>query len=214
MKNVIKIDVNNTGYFTIENDNDGSNSIFVQFTNFSTNAYCEVFYGDTYYEKVSINDNGLAEIPGFCYFDNSNMRFRYHDETKVSGFIHIIGNAALYDDIVLKTISDVICKIGGTLNIKHVPTVEEQLKNLLTSVSEGKSMVAEAITEKGVETAADAEFFVMADNIIKISSGGYLTIDGCVGFAGAATYEDSDELLHEGVQLTHESVVLLHNKEG
>lgn len=36
---------------------------------------------------------------------------------------------------------------------------------LKTSVSEGKKLIAAAVTDKGVETAADAEFKAMADNI-------------------------------------------------
>lgn len=38
------------------------------------------------------------------------------------------------------------------------------------SVSDGKSLIAAAITDKGIETAADATFDVMAGNIINISS--------------------------------------------
>ena len=40
-----------------------------------------------------------------------------------------------------------------------------------TSVSEGKSLIAAAVTDKGVETAADDTFAKMADNIEKIQVG-------------------------------------------
>lgn len=45
------------------------------------------------------------------------------------------------------------------------------LNQLFTSVSDGKSVIAAAITDKGVTTAADATFQQMADNIGSISSG-------------------------------------------
>lgn len=47
-----------------------------------------------------------------------------------------------------------------------------QLNQLFTSVSDGKSAIAAAITDKGVTTAADASFQTMATNIGQIPSGG------------------------------------------
>ena len=44
------------------------------------------------------------------------------------------------------------------------------IEECFQSVSDGKSLVAAAITDKGVTTAADASFSVMADNINNISS--------------------------------------------
>ena len=46
-------------------------------------------------------------------------------------------------------------------------TLEEERAELKKSVSDGKKEVAEAITEKGVETAADATFKAMAENNCK-----------------------------------------------
>ena len=50
-------------------------------------------------------------------------------------------------------------------------TVEAKLNEVFQSVSNGKSLIASAITDKGITTAADATFQVMATNIGKISSG-------------------------------------------
>ena len=50
-------------------------------------------------------------------------------------------------------------------------TVETRLNEVFQSVSNGKSLIASAITDKGITTAADATFQVMATNIGKISSG-------------------------------------------
>nr|DAO30541.1 MAG TPA: hypothetical protein [Caudoviricetes sp.] len=45
-----------------------------------------------------------------------------------------------------------------------------QLNSLKTSVSSGKSIIASAVTDKGVNTAADASFQTIANNINAISS--------------------------------------------
>ena len=47
--------------------------------------------------------------------------------------------------------------------------VTAKLNEVFQSVSNGKSLIASAITDKGITTAADATFQVMADNIGKIS---------------------------------------------
>lgn len=51
-------------------------------------------------------------------------------------------------------------------------TVQEALSELFASGSEGKSLIASAVTAKGVETAADATFAEMAANIGQITTGG------------------------------------------
>lgn len=51
---------------------------------------------------------------------------------------------------------------------------KEEVEELKTSVSEGKALIAAAVTDRGVETATDATFATMANNIkdIKISTEG------------------------------------------
>lgn len=48
---------------------------------------------------------------------------------------------------------------------------QSEVDELKTSVSEGKSLIAAAVTDKGVKTAADATFQTMAENIAIIPSG-------------------------------------------
>ena len=50
--------------------------------------------------------------------------------------------------------------------------VQNAIDELFQSVSEGKSLIAAAVTDKGVETAATDSFATMAGNIGQISSGG------------------------------------------
>lgn len=49
--------------------------------------------------------------------------------------------------------------------------ITEKMNQVFRSVSDGKSKVASAITDKGVTTEADATFSVMAENISKIKKG-------------------------------------------
>lgn len=64
-----------------------------------------------------------------------------------------------------------------TINIEidtvntEIDTINTEIDSLKTSVSEGKSLIAAAVTDKGVETAADDTFAVMAANISNIPTG-------------------------------------------
>ena len=59
----------------------------------------------------------------------------------------------------------------------HPSTIQcnaaSEINSLKSSVSNGKSAIASAITDKGISTAADATFQTMANNISNISSIGY-----------------------------------------
>lgn len=75
---------------------------------------------------------------------------------------------------------------GGGTEYEILPTVESvesntesgklvdalAIKEVFTSVSSGKSLIASAITDKGVQTDATATFAEMADNIGNIQGGG------------------------------------------
>lgn len=55
---------------------------------------------------------------------------------------------------------------------KSIKTISDEVAEVKKSVSDGKSKVASAITEKGVSTEATDTFDTMAENIGKISGGG------------------------------------------
>ena len=61
----------------------------------------------------------------------------------------------------------------GAVTLSSVTTVQEDLgiNDLKTSVSEGKALIAAAVTDKGVQTAADATFQQIATNIGNIQTG-------------------------------------------
>lgn len=54
--------------------------------------------------------------------------------------------------------------------------VQDAVTELFTSVSEGKSLIAAAVTDKGVETAADATFQQIAKNVTAIKSNSTSTL--------------------------------------
>lgn len=60
---------------------------------------------------------------------------------------------------------------AADISYKDSQNVEEALDGLFTSVSSGKSLIASAITDKGVPTEEDAAFSQMADNIRQIPTG-------------------------------------------
>lgn len=54
---------------------------------------------------------------------------------------------------------------------KSIKTISDEVAEVKKSVSDGKSKVASAITDKGVATEATDTFDVIADNIGKIQTG-------------------------------------------
>lgn len=60
---------------------------------------------------------------------------------------------------------------AGDVAYSDTQTVKEAIDGLKSSVSNGKSLVASAITDKGVPTAQDATFAQMAEHIGQIASG-------------------------------------------
>ena len=59
----------------------------------------------------------------------------------------------------------------GRLNVKGLEQMRQTAENLSRQVTEGKALIASAITEKKVNTDSDASFQTMAKNISKITSG-------------------------------------------
>lgn len=75
------------------------------------------------------------------------------------------------------SVSDIVDSLNSTATDKPLAAKQgEVLKGLIEDlkkyVSDGKTLVADAITVKGVETAADAAFAVLAENICQIETGG------------------------------------------
>lgn len=82
-------------------------------------------------------------------------------------------NGTSYDIIHLETDASVVylSSTDNTTVEDKITNIDEEMISVKTSVSEGKTLIASAITDKGVSTASDASFSTMADNISKIPSG-------------------------------------------
>ena len=76
-----------------------------------------------------------------------------------------------YTDTQIKSVVDDVNANFDDVNTA-IGTLNNTTKELFQSVSNGKSLVAGAITDKGVPTSASDTFSTMATNISKISSGG------------------------------------------
>lgn len=72
--------------------------------------------------------------------------------------------------------TDLVNGLAGKANTSHnhsisdVTNLSSEINSLKSSVSSGKATIAAAVTDKGVQTAADATFQEIANNIEKITS--------------------------------------------
>lgn len=93
--------------------------------------------------------------------------------------------------------------------------VQSAIDQLFTSVSDGKSLVAAAITDKGVATAATDSFAQMATNIEAIETGGQIeTVTGkmiMVTFVAALTivWSDGENGHFETVESSHDDITVM-----
>lgn len=74
--------------------------------------------------------------------------------------------------------NEAICEVNNNLANTNttISTLSDSVDSCFQSVSDGKALVASAITGKGVTTASDATFATMANNVGKISKGKFLTV--------------------------------------
>jgi len=79
-----------------------------------------------------------------------------------------VNGKALSEDITLSA-SDIGVNAPAGMTSTNV---QGAVSELFTSVSEGKALIASAVTDKGVQTPADASFQTMHNNILAIKSGG------------------------------------------
>lgn len=76
------------------------------------------------------------------------------------------------------TTSDKLAKLANTKSLLKTAingtgsVVGDVFSDYPTAITNGKSAIAAAITDKGVQTAADATFQTMAENVGKIKTGG------------------------------------------
>ena len=94
---------------------------------------------------------------------------KYKDKDGIIKKIEIpSGGSAIKVDSELSAISE---------NPVQNKVITAKLNEVFQSVSDGKSKIAAAITDKGINTAADATFNTMANNISKIEAGSSIQKD-------------------------------------
>lgn len=84
--------------------------------------------------------------------------------------LHRKNASGTFDAVHLETSSDLVLRPSGNTVEKDLATFQTDINSLKTSVSSGKAAIASAVTDKGVQTAADATFSTMANNIRNIKS--------------------------------------------
>lgn len=90
---------------------------------------------------------------------------------------YAVGEYFIYNNELYRATADIAQGATITPNANcTVATVGEELKSLKTSVSSGKALVAAAVTDMGVPTAANATFQIIANNVRAIGIGSNLSI--------------------------------------
>lgn len=137
---------------------------------------------------ISIKNNGVAFNPTFTY-SMRNVDFDSNTDTPVlipfNAFEVWNGasDTAITNLELFKPNNELAYIIFGAIGStqyglseditsvdSQVSNLQEDMAELKNSVSDGKALVASAITDKGVATAADATFNVMASNIRNIQT--------------------------------------------
>ena len=90
-------------------------------------------------------------------------------------------------------------------------TVGDVFSEYPTAITSGKSVIAQAITDKGVETAVDATFEQMAENIGQIETGGAIEsaeINYTISGTNHGSVYVGDELKSPGIfQVPYETII-------
>lgn len=99
------------------------------------------------------------------------------------------GRDAVVDDFLSET----------STNAVQNAIVTKKLNEVFQSVSDGKALVASAITDKGVDTDADATFVTIAANIQQVQTGGVISkVLTTKARANTAIVSDSYNISKEG----------------
>ena len=109
-------------------------------------------------ELIKIQENKVDKVEGKGLSTND---FTNEDKEKLNSIIADPNNITV--DAALSETSE---------NPVQNKVIASKLNEVFQSVSDGKAIIASAITDKGVETDATATFDTMAGNIMEIESSG------------------------------------------
>ena len=196
MKNTLTIVTNPCVCECLDSVNDKTNTIFVSIKvdDEASNPVLKLYKdGVNAGTKALGHGENIVEISTSLFSSNTVIDFQYVSNNFTGENFTITFPEILEGDMLLKrnsnfsysanwfkkqdTGGECKCVIDDALsdtseNAVQNKVVKKELDKLFQYVSEGKTKVASAITDKGVPTENDATFQVMSDNIRKIPTGG------------------------------------------
>lgn len=127
-------------------------------------------------KKVASGGTGSNNASDISITDTGN----YFTSTNVEGALQEVGSQ----------IKDIENEIGSATLNTSAQDLKSAINEVFLSVSNGKQLIATAITDKGVETSSDSTFQTMATNIKNISSAN-INVEGFTEY----TLFETDEVI-------------------
>lgn len=124
---------------------------------------------DPFRRRLKLRLNGGEDLVEYRVLDQNDLPIEEFPVTislRYKGFNVGSDGATIEGDILASDVSF----DNGSVNLQS-DTVQGAIEELFTSVSNGKELIASAITDKGVKTSKDATFESMASNISDIPTG-------------------------------------------
>lgn len=129
--------------------------------------YIDCSSGNAYAEGLILEPNKMIGVPHIVIKEGvtlNNVKFK----PMLTACLE-----ATYDDYVPNVASPYTATTLSKVFSEFVNATQKTEDDLKKSVSDGKILLAEAITEKGIQTASEDTFKTMATNIRNISTAGY-----------------------------------------
>lgn len=129
--------------------------------------YIDSSSGNAYAEGLILEPNKMIGVPHIVIKEGvtlNNVKFK----PMLTACLD-----ATYDDYVPNVASSYTATTFSKVFSEFVNATQKTENDLKKSVSDGKVLLAEAITEKGIDTASTASFSTMAKNVKKIQTAGY-----------------------------------------
>lgn len=162
--------------------------------NVKDSSILEVYFTDSSIRVVTMSQDGnnvyvtisshleqvgvklfINNVDEFSPYDDSTIKEDINTNTVkiaiLEGSVEDLGDMIAENTMAINGISDNVGNLSD-LETTNKNSLVEAINENFTNVSNGKTLIAEAITDKGVETSATDSFQTMATNISNIEGGG------------------------------------------